>query len=93
MEVWPAAIVPSSPRLPVQPIIVAGQEEPGMFDFFKDFPWFLKVHRYDTPTQLLNHLDDRVIGPVEAAVAKLRKVPAKRPLRPSGRLPRPRAKS
>jgi Pentapeptide repeats (8 copies) len=66
------AIVPSSPRLAVQPIIVAGQEEPGMFDFFKDFPWFLKLHRYDTATQLLGHLDERVIGPVEAAVAKLR---------------------
>ncbi len=60
----------------MQPIIVAGQEEPGMFDFFKDFPWFLKVHRYDAPTQLLDHLDDRVIGPVEAMVAKLRSTPA-----------------
>jgi uncharacterized protein YjbI with pentapeptide repeats len=66
------AIVPSSPRLAVQPIIVAGQEEPGMFDFFKDFPWFLKVHCYDTPVQLLEHLDDRVIGPVEAEVERLR---------------------
>jgi hypothetical protein len=26
------AIVPSSPKLPVLPIIVAGQKEPGMFD-------------------------------------------------------------
>jgi uncharacterized protein YjbI with pentapeptide repeats len=66
------AIVPSSPRLPVQPIIVTGQEEPGMFDFFRDYPWFLKVHRYDGPTQLIDRLDERVIGPVEAEVAKLR---------------------
>ena len=66
------AIVPSSPRLPVQPIIVAGQEEPGMFDFFKDFPWFLKVYRYDTATQLLGYLDERVISPVEAEVKRLR---------------------
>jgi hypothetical protein len=66
------AIVPNSPKLPVQPIIVAGQEEPGMFDSFEAYPWFLKVHRYDTPTQLLDHLDERVIGPVEAEVAKLR---------------------
>jgi hypothetical protein len=29
------------------------QEEPGMFDFFWNFPWFLKVHRYDAPEQLL----------------------------------------
>jgi hypothetical protein len=45
------AIVPSSPKLPVQPIIVAAQEEPGMFDSFAAYPWFLKVHRYDAPAQ------------------------------------------
>jgi hypothetical protein len=28
------AIVPNIPELPVQPILVKGQEEPGMFDFF-----------------------------------------------------------
>jgi hypothetical protein len=66
------AIVPHSPKVPVQPIIVAGQEEPGMFDSFEAYPWFLKVYRYDTPAQLLDHLDDRVIGPVEAEVEKLR---------------------
>jgi hypothetical protein len=33
----------------VQPIIVAAQEEPGMFDSFEAYPWFLKVHRYDAP--------------------------------------------
>jgi uncharacterized protein YjbI with pentapeptide repeats len=42
------AIVPNIPELPVQPIIVDGQEEPGMFDFFKRYPWFLRVHRYDS---------------------------------------------
>ena len=43
------AIVPSGPKLPVQPIIVAAQEEPGMFNSFEAYPWFLKVHRYDAP--------------------------------------------
>jgi hypothetical protein len=66
------AIVPSSPKLAVQPIIVAGQEEPGMFDFFRNFPWFLKVHRYDDETQLRGDLDEQVIGPVEAEVERLR---------------------
>ena len=69
------AIVPTSPRLPVQPIIVAGQEEPGMFDFFEAYPWFLKVHPYESPAQLLVDLKDRVIGPLEAEVAKLRQLP------------------
>jgi uncharacterized protein YjbI with pentapeptide repeats len=66
------AIVPHSPKLPVLPIIVAGQEEPGMFDSFKAYTWFLKVHRYDSLSQLLADLKDRVLGPLEAAVAKLR---------------------
>jgi hypothetical protein len=33
------AITPNSSKLPVQPIIVAGQEEPGMFDSFRDYPF------------------------------------------------------
>jgi uncharacterized protein YjbI with pentapeptide repeats len=65
-------IVPDNPTLPVQPIIVAGQEEPGMFDFFKRYPWFLEAHRYDNSSQLLVHLNDRVIDPVEAEVTRLR---------------------
>jgi uncharacterized protein YjbI with pentapeptide repeats len=66
------AIVPSSPKLPVQPIIVVAQEEPGMFDSFQAYPWFLKVHRYDALAQLLDHLDERVIGPAEAKAEQLR---------------------
>jgi uncharacterized protein YjbI with pentapeptide repeats len=65
------AIVPHSPKLPVQPIIIAAQAEPGMFDSFEAYPWVLKVHRYDTPAQLLVHLDERVIGPAEAKVLEL----------------------
>jgi hypothetical protein len=66
------AIVPGTPKLAVQPIIVAGQKEPGMFDSFKAYPWFLKVHPYENPAQLLADLEDRVIGPLEDKVASLR---------------------
>ena len=66
------AIVPHSPKLPVLPIIVTGQEEPGIFDSIEAYPSVLKVHRYDSLTQLLADLKDRVIGPLEAEVAKLR---------------------
>jgi hypothetical protein len=59
------AIVPELPSVPVQPVIVSSQEEPGMFDFYRHFPWFLPVHRYDTPAQLLTELSDRVIEPLE----------------------------
>jgi hypothetical protein len=37
------AIVPSSPKLPVKPIIIAAQEEPGILP-----AWFLTAHRYTT---------------------------------------------
>jgi hypothetical protein len=33
----------------VQPVIIASQDEPGMFDFYRHIPWLLPVHRYDTP--------------------------------------------
>ena len=57
-------IVPDNPTLPVQTIIIADQEEPGMFDFFKRYPWFLEAHRYASPADLLSQLSDRVIDPV-----------------------------
>jgi uncharacterized protein YjbI with pentapeptide repeats len=62
------AVVPELPSVPVQPVIVANQEEPGMFDFYQRFAWFLPVHRYETLAQLLTDLSDRVIGPAEEKV-------------------------
>ena len=47
------AIVPDLPSVPVQPIILAIQEEPGMFDFYRNRPSFLTVHRYADQQQLL----------------------------------------
>jgi hypothetical protein len=60
------------PSLAVQPIIVAPQEEPGMFDFFRRYPWVLDAHRYDSQEQLIADLKDRVIRPAEAKVLELR---------------------
>jgi hypothetical protein len=65
-------IVPNLPSLPVQPIIVATQEEPGMFDFYRPFPWFLKAHRYGNQKQLIANLGKQVIAPAERKVKKLR---------------------
>jgi uncharacterized protein YjbI with pentapeptide repeats len=67
-------IVPNLPTLPVQPVIVATQAEPGMFDFYHHFPWFLKVHRYDNQEQLIADLSERVILPAEVKVQELRRV-------------------
>jgi Pentapeptide repeats (8 copies) len=65
------AIVPELPSVPVQPVIIATQGEPGMFDFYRGYSSFLQVHRYNTPAQLLADLSDRVIGPAEAKAVEL----------------------
>jgi uncharacterized protein YjbI with pentapeptide repeats len=59
------AIVPDLPSVPVQPIILEMQEEPGMFDFYRNRPSFLPVHRYVNQEQLLADLGERVIDPAE----------------------------
>ncbi|MGY4399279.1 pentapeptide repeat-containing protein [Bradyrhizobium sp. USDA 3315] len=66
------AIVPDLPSVPVQPIILATQEEPGMFDFYRHRPSFLSAHRYATPEQLLCDLEYKVIRPAEQKVLELR---------------------
>jgi Pentapeptide repeats (8 copies) len=66
------AIVPNHPSLPVQPIILAMQEEPGMFDFYRNFQWFLNVHRYASQEQLIVDLGEKVIRPAELKVLDLR---------------------
>ena len=76
------AIVPELPSVPVQTVIVATQEEPGMFDFYRGRPSFMPVHRYDTPMQLLADLSDRVIGPAEAKALELRATTVAAPLNP-----------
>ena len=66
------AIVPDLPSVPVQSIILATQEEPGMFDFYRNKPSFLTVHRYADQQQLLADLSDKVIRPAELKVRELR---------------------
>jgi hypothetical protein len=65
-------IVPDLPSVPVQPIILATQEEPGMFDFYRNRPSFLPVHRYVSQEQLLADLGEKVIRPAELKVLELR---------------------
>ncbi|MFZ0853956.1 MAG: pentapeptide repeat-containing protein [Hyphomicrobiaceae bacterium] len=66
------AIVPDLPSVPVQPIIAATQEEPGMFDFYRNFRSFLPVHHYASQDQLLADLGEKVIRPAELKVLDLR---------------------
>ena len=66
------AIVPDLPSVPVQPIILAMQEEPGMFDFYRNMRSFLNVHRYVSQEQLIADLGEKVIRPAELKVLDLR---------------------
>ena len=66
------AIVPDLPSVPVQPIIIASQEERGMFDFYRNMKSFLPVYRYADQEQLLADLGDKVIRPAEEKVLQLR---------------------
>ena len=66
------AIVPALPSVAVQPLILVPQEEPGMFDFFHKFPWFLEPYRYDSQKHLLANLKKSVVNPPEAKVLELR---------------------
>ena len=56
------AIVPSMPSLPVQSVILDTQQEPGMLDFLKRYPWFLEVQSYADEADLISRLD-QVISP------------------------------
>ena len=68
------AIVPTLPSVPVQPIIIADQEQSASltFDFLRRYPWVLKPYRYDGQEQLIASLDEWVIRPAEAKVLELR---------------------
>lgn len=64
-------IVPDSPSLPVQPLLLDTQDEPGMLDTFRRYPWFLKPFRYADAEGLLARLGE-VIGPAVRFSADLR---------------------
>ena len=65
------SIVPNSPSVVVQPIILASQEEPGMFDFFLKFPWVLQLSPYSDAEALIAELDAKVVGPAERKANEL----------------------
>jgi hypothetical protein len=60
------SIIPNSPSVIVQPLLLASQDEPGMWDFFRSFPWVLEPVRYTDQEELITALDEKVIAPAEA---------------------------
>jgi len=65
-------IVPDLPSVAVQPLILIPQEEPGMFDFIRKYPWVLEPYRYETQKHLLTNLEKSVVDPADAKARELR---------------------
>jgi len=60
-----AVIVPDLPSVPVQPLLLEGSAEYGMFEHFKKYPWVLETYRYPSSARLIADLGERVIDPAE----------------------------
>ncbi len=65
------AIVPNMPSVPVQPVLLASQQEYGMFEHFRNYPWVLEEVLYDDQQTLLAELSETVIAPAEAKAKEL----------------------
>ena len=65
------AIVPNMPSVPVQPLLLASQQEYGMFEHFRNYPWVLEEVLYDDQETLLAELSEKVIAPAEAKAREL----------------------
>lgn len=50
-------IVASNPTLPVQPLVIAAQQDAGMLDVIERFPSVLRTYRYDDLAQLSADFD------------------------------------
>ena len=67
-----AAIVPDLPSVPVQPLLLEGSPEYGMFEHFKRYPWVLKTYTYPSSERLIADLGERVIRPAEDYARSIR---------------------
>lgn len=64
--------VPDNPSIPIVPLIWKAQHEYGMFDYFRNYPWVLPLHEYESPEQLMKNIIDTIIAPVEQKVLELK---------------------
>jgi hypothetical protein len=79
-----AAIVPDLPSVPVQPLLLQGNAEYGMFEHFKRYPWVLETYRYASSEGLIAGLGEHVIGPPENYARSTRGATPQRDVRPTG---------
>jgi hypothetical protein len=66
-----ARIVPHLPSVPVQPLLLTGSGEYGMFEHFRRYPWVLELYQYASPERLIADVGARVVGPAEAKAREL----------------------
>jgi len=59
-------VIPHLPSVPIQPLLLASQREYGMFEHWRRYGWVLPEHHYTDATDLIESLDDAVIGPALA---------------------------
>ncbi len=79
-----ATIVPDLPSVPVQPLLLEGSAEYGMFEHFKRYPWVLETYRYPSSARLIASLGERVIGPPENYARSSGGATPQRGARPTG---------
>jgi hypothetical protein len=64
-------IVEKLPSVPVQPILLVNNQEYGMFEHFKRYPWVLKTYIYHDQNELLCSLSEKIISPAETKAKEL----------------------
>jgi hypothetical protein len=79
-----AVIVPDLPSVPVQPLLLEGSAEYGMFEHFKRFPWVLETYKYASSERLIAGLGEHVIGPPENYARSVREATPQMVVRQSG---------
>lgn len=67
-----AEVVKDLPSVPVQPLILASEEEYALFGSLKRYPWVLKTYRYESKDELLASIDTKVIAPADAEALRIR---------------------
>jgi uncharacterized protein YjbI with pentapeptide repeats len=66
-------IVPHMTSLPVQPIILSGHSEYGMFEHFQRYPWVLDIIEYKDDNDIKANVLDQIIDSCERKISDLRK--------------------
>lgn len=67
------SFVEKLPSVAVQPLILRGQSEYGMFEHLMRYPWVLPIQEYDDQADLVANIGRTVIAPAEAKTKELLK--------------------